>query len=129
MMTADGNCIGTKHGMTFVGKWVWEMKDWIDLGFMKLFDPNYLYMDYKNKGTEFPLDNEEIFGEEKSKLEGKIGHLRAKVTAMSAAEGAALLSCGEEETEFHERFMFLMRMHTDPVLTAEVMALYNPPYY
>lgn len=43
MMTADRKAIGTKFGLTFVGKWVWEMKDYIDLGFMKLFDPNYLY--------------------------------------------------------------------------------------
>lgn len=51
MMTGDGNCIGTKHDITFVGKWVWHLKDHIDMGFMNLFDPKHLFVDYENKGT------------------------------------------------------------------------------
>jgi hypothetical protein len=51
MMTGDGKAIGTKFGITFAGKWVWMMKDYIDMGFMKLFDPHYLFKDYKIKGT------------------------------------------------------------------------------
>jgi len=46
MMTGDQKAIGAKYGITFVGKWVWDMKDFIDRGFMKLFDPNYLFNDY-----------------------------------------------------------------------------------
>jgi len=30
---------------------------------------------------------------------------------MEAGEAGALLSCSEEETEFHERLMILTRMH------------------
>ena len=64
MMTADQKAIGAKFGITFVGKWVWNMKDFIDRGFMKLFDPNYLFNDYQNKGTSEPLNNNELFDDE-----------------------------------------------------------------
>ena len=30
LMTGDGSAIGTKYGITFKGKWVWLMKDYID---------------------------------------------------------------------------------------------------
>lgn len=39
LMTGDGQAIGTKFGMAWNGKWVWKMKDYIDVGFMKLFMP------------------------------------------------------------------------------------------
>lgn len=44
-MTGDGKAIGTKFGIAFTGKWVWTMKDYIDVGFMKMFDRNYLFRD------------------------------------------------------------------------------------
>ena len=47
-MTADGKAIGTKFGIAFTGKWVWNMKDYIDVGFMKLFDRRYLFRDPEN---------------------------------------------------------------------------------
>lgn len=46
-MTGDGKAIGTKFGIAFSGKWVWNMKDYIDRSFMKLFDPKYLFKDYE----------------------------------------------------------------------------------
>ena len=55
MMLGNGKAIGTKFGLTFVGKWVWEMKDFIDLSFMHLFDPRYLYEDYPSKGLDNPV--------------------------------------------------------------------------
>ena len=47
-MTGDGIAIGTKFGIAFTGKWVWNMKDYIDVGFMKLFDYRYLFRDAEN---------------------------------------------------------------------------------
>lgn len=47
-MTGDGIAIGTKFGIAFTGKWVWNMKDYIDVGFMKLFDYRYLFRDSEN---------------------------------------------------------------------------------
>jgi len=111
MMTGDGMALGAKFGITFSGKWVWHMKDFIDRGFMNLFDPNYLFKDYQNKGTSEPLENNELFDDEKAELEVKLAPLRAKVANMDPAEAGALLSCSENEEEFHERLIILTRMH------------------
>ncbi len=128
MMTGDQKAIGAKYGITFVGKWVWEMKDFIDRGFMKLFDPNYLFNDYQNKGTTEPLNNNELFDDENSKLESEIGHLRKKVQTIDPVIAGTLLSCSEEETEFHERLMILMRMHNDKEFEDKVVAAFKPEY-
>jgi len=65
-MTGDGKAIGNKFGISFVGKWVWNMKDYIDRSFMKLFDPKYLFKDYETRGYAEPLENNELFENEKS---------------------------------------------------------------
>jgi len=44
----NGINIGTKFGITFTGAWVWKLKDMIDMSFMDLFNPNYLFKDYEN---------------------------------------------------------------------------------
>jgi hypothetical protein len=58
MMTGDGSCIGTKLGITFVGKWVWEMKDYIDMSFMDMFNPKYLFRDFESKGAIEAIESE-----------------------------------------------------------------------
>jgi hypothetical protein len=127
-MTGDGSAIGSKFGISFTGKWVWGLKDYIDRIFMKLFDPNYLFIDYKTKGCTYPSDKNELFDEETSRLEYTIGHIRKKVACMSPIEAGIILSCGQEETEFHERFMILTRMHFDRAFTEQVVANFQPPY-
>jgi hypothetical protein len=47
-MTGDGKAMGTKFGIAFVGRWVWNMKDYIDMGFMKLFYAEYLFNDHES---------------------------------------------------------------------------------
>ena len=44
------------------------MKDYIDTSFMKLFDPNYLFEGYKERGLEgaIPLESNELFEDEKA---------------------------------------------------------------
>lgn len=78
-MTGDGKGIGTKFGIAFAGKWVWNMKNHIDTSFMKLFDPNYLFKDYQTKQFSEPLDNNELFEEEKATEIEKTNSLREKV--------------------------------------------------
>ena len=51
LMTGDGKAIGTKFGIAFSGRWVWEMKDYIDSGFMKLFHPEFLFDGYDMNKT------------------------------------------------------------------------------
>ena len=59
------NCRAPSYmGMAWSGKWVWLMKDFIDVGFMKLFMPQYLFRDYATHGTELPIENNELFEEE-----------------------------------------------------------------
>lgn len=65
LMTGDRKAVGSKFGFSFAGKWVWNMKDFIDVGFMKLFDPHLLFKDYDTKGCEEPDENEDLFEEEK----------------------------------------------------------------
>ena len=61
MMTGDGSAIGSKHGISFVGKWVWTMKNYIDTSFMNLLDPKYLFNDFVTHGTmEQPVGIEEF---------------------------------------------------------------------
>jgi len=69
MMTGDGKALGAKFGITFAGKWVWHMKDFIDRGFMNLFDPKHLFKDYDTQGTHEPLENNELFDDAKAELE------------------------------------------------------------
>lgn len=38
LMCGDGSAIGFRFGKALTGRWVWELKDFIDRGFMDLFD-------------------------------------------------------------------------------------------
>lgn len=103
-MTGDGKCIGTKHGLTFSGKWVWGLKDHIDMGFMNLFDPKHLFVDYENKGTSQPAESDELFDSEKAELEAQIVPLREQARNMDAKTAAETLAGKEEETDYHLRW-------------------------
>ena len=61
MMTGDGYSIGSKYGISFYGKWVWNLKDYIDIGFLDLFNPNKIFKDYKEKGTAEAIEMKEMF--------------------------------------------------------------------
>ena len=43
LMTGDEKAIGSKFGIAFTGRWVWRMKDYIDVSFMNLFERKYLF--------------------------------------------------------------------------------------
>jgi len=73
MMCGDGEAIGSKHDMCFHGNWVWGLKDYIDMSFMNLFNPKYLFENYETDGTKTPLPNFSLFedtpDEEKAEIE------------------------------------------------------------
>ena len=75
LMTADGKAIGQKFGIAFTGRWVWQMKDYIDVGFMKLFDARYLFRDPID--CEDPDEKGEILEKEKAPILEKIALIRA----------------------------------------------------
>jgi hypothetical protein len=99
-MTGDGNGIGSKFGIAFVGKWVWKMKDYIDVNFMKLFSPQYLFKDPVN--YKDPLENNELFEEEKAEEKSSTDAKRGKVAEMDAKTAAKYLLADEESEEFLE---------------------------
>ena len=125
LMTGDHRAIGTKWGIAFHGKWVWKLKDYIDTSFMKLFDPLYLFNDYKNKGTAEPLENNELFEEEKAEEVSRTQALRDKVAVMDAKTAYELLACDPEEEEYLERWFLIDRMGKNPDYAKEVVALYK----
>ena len=106
-MLGDGTAIGTKFGISFMGKWVWGMKDFIDLSFMHLFDPRFLFEDYEKNGTDQPSDHTTVFDEDQAKNKAAIEPLRAGVEKMDAETAAKILGCSEDEEEFHERFLII----------------------
>lgn len=124
-MTGDGNCIGTKHDITFVGKWVWHLKDHIDMGFMDLFNPKHLFVDYETNGTSQPAESDELFDSEKAELEAQVAPLRVKAQQMTPKECAQALKGTEDETDYLLRWQILQRMHPDEKLIAEVVAEFN----
>mgnify|MGYP007082967971 CR=1 FL=1 len=70
--------------MTWSGKWVWKMRDYIDVGFMKLFMPQYLFRDFATNGTQFPVENNELFEEENAETQSLVGQLRQRVASYDA---------------------------------------------
>ena len=104
MMTADRSCLGSRFGLCFVGKWVWELKDFIDMGFMDLFNPKYLFKDYETKGTAEPIENFIMYEEETGKKKQMMEELKAKVYQMDPPEAASVLSAAEDDMEFHTKW-------------------------
>lgn len=116
-MTGDGKAIGTKFGIAFAGKWVWRMKDYIDVGFMRLFHPEFLYSNYDmNKSHKAQkaglqiVENNALFEDEKAAEKARLDPIRAQVAAMSPKVAASALACSEEEEEFFERLFVIDRM-------------------
>lgn len=104
MMTADGNCIGSKYGIGFMGKWVWGLKDFIDMGFMNLFDPRNLFKDYETKGTAEPIENFALFDDETDKLKSIIAGHKKRAFEVNPVEAAQILSCGEDVEEYQDKW-------------------------
>lgn len=123
LMTGDRKAVGTKFGFSFKGKWVWNMKDYIDVGFMKLFDPHYLFKDYETKGFEEPMENNELFEEEKKSEHEEKARIKEKVSLMTPEEAAEYMKADEENTEFLEQFTILDRMKVDKPFAEGVIAI------
>lgn len=83
-MTGDGIAIGSKFGIAFTGKWVWKMKDYIDVSFMNLFERDYLFWNFETKGYSDPYEQNELYEEEKKELAAKNEAIKENVALMSA---------------------------------------------
>jgi NADH dehydrogenase FAD-containing subunit len=129
LMTGDGSAIGTKYGITFKGKWVWKMKDYIDQSFMDLFDANLLFEDYKNKGMAVPLEHNVLFDDEAAEEAKRLAPIKDMVAKLTPEEAGKLFACDPEETEFRSRFMLVQRMNADPAFADEAVKYFKPSYY
>ena len=128
LCTGDQMGLGNKFGITFSGKWVWNMKDFIDTTFMKLFTPKYLFEDYETQGYAKPIEHNELFEDESAEVKAKTQPIRDSVAKLNSSQAAQILSCGEEEEEFFERLFILDRMHFDPDFASAVVSKFRPPY-
>lgn len=125
-MTGDGKAIGTKHGIAFEGKWVWNMKDYIDRNFMKLFDPNYLFKDYQTMGYAHPLEKNELFEDESSEERKMTDEIKREVYKNFDHIAAVDYLMGEEDSdEFFEQFYILDRMGKEEDFCRKVVDLYR----
>ena len=75
------------------------------------------------------MESNELFDDAKAELEVHLAPIRAKVATMDPSEAGALLSCSEEETEFHERLIILTRMHFEKDFELKVVEAFKPSYY
>ena len=125
MMTGDGKCIGSKDGICFNGKWVWGLKDYIDMSFMNLFNPLYLFKDYKTQGTKEPLKEfkwfEDVSDEEKVEIE----KIKENVKSMEPHEASMALQCDPEEKGFQDKWQIILRMKEDLDFKEKVVSHYS----
>lgn len=128
LTTGDKAGIGSKFGIAFAGKWVWAMKDSVDVKFMNSVDPHYLFHDYANKGTADPVRDNLLFEQETRGEQLRLAELRNRVSYCGAEEAARKLSCQEEVIDFMEKFLILDRMTKDRAFAAGVCKDFSPPY-
>lgn len=74
------------------------MKDYIDVGFMKMFSPEYLFRDPAN--LEDPDEKGEKLSREKAPVLEKVEKIKALVADLDALSSAKALLQPEEEEEF-----------------------------
>ena len=129
LMTGDSMSLGSKFGICFSGRWVWELKDYIDMSFMDLFNPEYLFKDYKTKGTAEPIDNFQLFDDQTEATKKTVEEWKEKVSKMDGATAAEILACGEDVVFFHDKWQILTRMHWEEDFRADVVSHFKPPYY
>jgi hypothetical protein len=87
------------------------MKNYIDVGFMKLFYANYLFHN-PEKLTE-PDEKGEILQKEMYPIKEHVEKLRGKVAEFDPKTAAKSLLADEEHEEFHEQLLVIDRMGKD----------------
>ena len=128
LMTGDGKAVGTKFGISFTGKWVWKLKDYIDVSFMNLFNKHYLYHDFDTKGYENPVQENSLYEEERGEILALTDPIKERMSQVSAPEAAQILAVEEDHEEYWEQWFVLVRMTEDPAFADEVVKHYSPEY-
>lgn len=125
LMTGDGKAIGNKFGIAFSGRWVWNLKNYIDTSFMRLFDPNFLFQDYPKLGTAVPLESKGLFEDESGEEKAVTAKVRQQIDRLDALAAARLLQADEEQEDFMEQLIVIDRMGKDEAFCRDVVELYK----
>jgi len=102
-MLGDGEAVGFRFGKAIRGRWVWELKDMIDGGFMKLFDVDEIL---KSEGEGGSGDGGKDYDEHEDEKERGA---RIEIEGMEAAEAATQLRT-EVEADVLKNWMILKRL-------------------
>jgi selenide,water dikinase len=106
LMCGDGTALGFRFGIPLYGKWVWLLKDFIDVMFMDLFDVNKL-----------PKLDEKKDEYETSQYDASI----ERPPPLVAADAAKLLLRTDDDVDFHRAWDVLRDMMADDKYKNEVL--------
>ena len=106
LMCGDGTALGFRFGIPLYGKWVWKLKDFIDVMFMDLFDVNKL-----------PKLDEKKDEYDTSQYDASI----KRPPPLVADDAAKLLLRTDDEVDFHRAWDVLRDMMADDKYKEEVL--------
>jgi pyridine nucleotide-disulfide oxidoreductase family protein len=100
LMAGDGTALGFRFGLPLFGKWVWLLKDNIDVMFMDLFQAKNLpVLDESKRGDKLDTSQYDATEEKKPRLEPK--------------EAAELLLRTDDDVDFRAAWSVLRNMMKD----------------
>jgi selenide,water dikinase len=106
LMCGDGTALGFRFGIPLYGKWVWKLKDFIDVMFMDLFDVNKL-----------PKLDEKKDEYDTAQYDASI----ERPPPLAADDAAKLLLRTDDDVDFHRAWDVLRDMMADDKYKNEVL--------
>ena len=109
LMAGDGTALGFRFGLALYGKWVWLLKDNIDVMFMDLFQvENLPVLDESKKGDRLDTSQYDAAQDNKPRLEPK--------------EAAELLLRTDDDVDFQAAWGVLRSMMKDDEYKSKVLS-------
>ncbi|KAL9181548.1 hypothetical protein ACHAXT_010353 [Thalassiosira profunda] len=109
LMCGDGTALGFRFGIPLYGKWVWKLKDHIDVMFMDLFDVKNLPTHSKGEEVEEKYDTSQYDAYE------------AKKERMKADEAAKLLLRVDDDVDYQDPWSVIRDMMANEKYKGEVL--------
>ena len=113
LMCGDGTAIGFRFGIAFSGKWVWELKDHIDVMFMQLFQSEYLPKEKEDSLNTAQYDAKKMTDVDADDVE--------------ASEAAGELMRTDDGVDYMRNWAILRRMMTDNTYKDAVLRYVERP--
>mmetsp|Transcript_26003 Transcript_26003/g.37091 ORF Transcript_26003/g.37091 Transcript_26003/m.37091 type:complete len:510 (+) Transcript_26003:66-1595(+) len=108
LMCGDGTALGFRFGIPLYGKWVWKLKDYIDVMFMDLFDV-----------TKLPKLDEKKDEYDTAQYDAAI----ERPPPMAVDKAAELLLRTDDDVDFHRAWNVLRDMMADDKYKNDVLAI------